>query len=437
MDGTCRPRAHMHRPVDVRRECACARTLLLLLLQLLLLPDSAWARDDVKIEILSPTQGAVLTGGVLHLNYTVSRCPLDTSVMVYLDDDTNGMFFWCKRDPVEAARRGLPADAAFMWHGITLVGQSGLSPGSHTITVVLNQGNVPIAHAGVYFEVVGGHGRFFGVNSTTFVDGHGTGAYFLSPLNRSIVIWDPDGIELELLSLNFIPGLNGYHFHVSINNTPGEVVESASASVRVRLDPGTHCLSVRAFNAELKTTVGDADSLCVRVVRPEQVAMSGGPPADCNAMKETLRGAAVRWGLVIDTPSCEHSGALLEACPSCELVLCVPQLGDGPIEEAQAPAFSRAHYRAHSRARLRIVSMQEVPALEAQSLDFLFVRQLRIDSAVDQQAELESRLGLMWALVREGGYFGFLHEPQQIIIVLDADGNLWEQVSVSGLRFRA
>ena len=29
---------------------------------------------------------------------------------------------------------------------------------------------------------------------------------------------------------------------------------------------------------------------------------------------------------------------------------------------------------------------------------------------VDQQAELESRLGLMWGLVTSGGYFGFMHE---------------------------
>jgi len=36
--------------------------------------------------------------------------------------------------------------------------------------------------------------------------------------------------------------------------------------------------------------------------------------------------------------------------------------------------------------------MQDVPTLEANSLDFIFVRQLRIDVSVDQQAELESVL---------------------------------------------
>ena len=36
--------------------------------------------------------------------------------------------------------------------------------------------------------------------------------------------------------------------------------------------------------------------------------------------------------------------------------------------------------------------MQDVPTLEANTLDFIFVRQLRIDTSVDQQAELESVL---------------------------------------------
>ena len=43
--------------------------------------------------------------------------------------------------------------------------------------------------------------------------------------------------------------------------------------------------------------------------------------------------------------------------------------------------------------------MQDVPTLEANSLDFIFVRQLRIDVSVDQQAELESVLVITFIFI--------------------------------------
>ena len=96
--------------------------------------------------------------------------------------------------------------------------------------------------------------------------------------------------------------------------------------------------------------------------------------------------------MVIDTPDCAHSRALALACPSCLLILCAPQEGDGPVEEEE-PFYSRDAYHAQSGARVRKVAMQDVPSLEAHTLDFTLVRQLRIDTSVDQQAEIESVIG--------------------------------------------
>ena len=229
-------------------------------------------------------------------------------------------------------------------------------------------------------------------------------------------------------------------------------------------------------------------------------------------------GITFRYGLVIDTPDCTHSQALAAACPSCHLILCAPQEGDGPVEDRE-PVYSRDAYHQHSSARVRKVAMQDVPSLEPHTLDFALVRQLRIDTSVDQQAgassacflwcllcllvpplsvscflpagqclvfswlrssflclialscpllsfslhssrarrprclhacvlpspasgttaprraratdgapraEIESVIGLLWGLVKEGGYLGVLHDVNQIIVVVDADGNLWE-----------
>lgn len=100
-------------------------------------------------------------------------------------------------------------------------------------------------------------------------------------------------------------------------------------------------------------------------------------------------GVTFRYGLVIDTPACTHSHALAAACPSCDLILCAPQEGDGPFEDRE-PIYSRDAYREHSSARVRKVAMQDVPSLEPHTLDFTLVRQLRIDTSVDQQAGASS-----------------------------------------------
>lgn len=403
----------------MRQSRMLSRCILLLLL--LDLP-AACAQGDAKVEILSPAPGAVVTGGVVHLNYTISYCPPDSHVSVYLNDVQLGgddSVFWCKRTPGEGPP--LAPGSAFMWHGL-----SGVQTGSSTAQIVLYQGKVALSHANVHFDVVEGHGRFFGVNHTTLVDGHGTAAYFRSPVNRSTVRYDPNGIVFELLSLNFIPGLNGYTFKISADSAPQDVLESNTHEIFLRLNPGTHCLTAHAFNADLASTVGTGDKVCLRVVPPELVAMGGGPPPDCQLFKNTLGGVSMKYGLIIDTPKCEISLAMAAACSSCNLILCAPQEGDGPQEEVEE-VFSRDMYRAHAHARVRKVAMQDVPSLQANTLDFIFVRQLRIDTSVDQQAEIESVIGLMWGLVKQGGYFGFFHDVNQVIIVVDADGGLWEQ----------
>jgi hypothetical protein len=153
----------------------------------------------------------------VHFNYTISRCPPGSHVQLYLNDvqvGGDGSMFWCKADPSEGPPRA--AGAAFMWHGL-----SGVMPGATSFHVILQQGAVAVAYASVHFDVVEGHGRFFGVNLTTLVDGHGTAAYFRSPANRSVVRWDPEGIPVELLALNFIPGRHGYRFHVVADTAPG------------------------------------------------------------------------------------------------------------------------------------------------------------------------------------------------------------------------
>ena len=61
------------------------------------------AENSVIINILTPSPGAVVTGGVVHVNYTISHCPQHSIVLVYLNDvqlgnsgDADESFFTCK-----------------------------------------------------------------------------------------------------------------------------------------------------------------------------------------------------------------------------------------------------------------------------------------------------------------------------------------------------
>ncbi|KAJ1484590.1 hypothetical protein T484DRAFT_1796565, partial [Baffinella frigidus] len=76
-----------------------------------------------EIVMVNPLDGAVVTPGVIHFNYTISHCPPNTFITMVLDGEDalgEGSFFWCKD---------------FMWHGIT-----GLTPGEHSANFVLWEG---------------------------------------------------------------------------------------------------------------------------------------------------------------------------------------------------------------------------------------------------------------------------------------------------------
>ena len=168
---------------------------------------------------------------------------------------------------------------------------SGVMTGESTFNVVLQRNDVAVAHASTYFTVVEGHGRFFGSNLTTIVDGHGTAAFFRAPANRSTVAWAPSGITLQLLAQNFLPG-QSYTFQIVADAARDDVVEAERHEVTMRLGVGVQCLTLVAINTETGRAVGEADRLCLRVVPPETVAMGGGPPADCGAFNEAVAGEA-------------------------------------------------------------------------------------------------------------------------------------------------
>lgn len=170
---------------------------------------------------------------------------------------------------------------------------SGVAAGESTLNIVLQQGDLAVAHANTYFTVVEGHGRFFGSNLTTLVDGHGTAAFFRSPANRSTVAWDPNGIPLVLLAQNFIPG-QSYAFQVAVDADRDYVVESESHEMSLQLGVGIQCMALAAINLETGLAVGDSDRLCLRVVPPQVVAMGGGPAADCTDFFQAMAGGATR-----------------------------------------------------------------------------------------------------------------------------------------------
>jgi len=80
------------------------------------------------------------------------------------------------------------------------------------------------------------------------VDGHGTGAYFRTPSNRSTVRYDADGIPLELLSLNFIPGKNGYVFRLVVDQYPDgdcNALQHTAAHCNTLQRAATRCNALR------------------------------------------------------------------------------------------------------------------------------------------------------------------------------------------------
>jgi hypothetical protein len=159
--------------------------------------DLAMAQGTAKdvsapeFTILSPAQGAVLSPGVIHFNYTLSHCPPSTFVTMEMDGENilgENAFFWCQE---------------FIWHGIQYI-----SLGNHSVMWIIWEGNpmriegrVALGSAHTYFTVRPDHGRFFGVRDVTIVDAAPTAAYFRAPANHTSVLLGADGS----LSLRHVP----------------------------------------------------------------------------------------------------------------------------------------------------------------------------------------------------------------------------------------
>jgi hypothetical protein len=102
--------------------------------------------EDPKIiiSVQWPVPGSVHPGGVTHLNYTVSDCPLNSYVTFHLDDVRVG------------GENGIFVCFPFMWHGMTSI-EPGIRKAHFTLHVLGRA--EPLAHASTYFEVVSSPGR--------------------------------------------------------------------------------------------------------------------------------------------------------------------------------------------------------------------------------------------------------------------------------------
>ena len=77
--------------------------IIIVALVVMLVAPVLGAENPVVLNILTPSPGAVMTGGVVHVNYTISHCPQHSMVLVYLNDvqlghgaDADESFFTCK-----------------------------------------------------------------------------------------------------------------------------------------------------------------------------------------------------------------------------------------------------------------------------------------------------------------------------------------------------
>ena len=129
-----------------RSEMAIFRKSKLFLIYLLALNTYAFEPEssDIEMKMIWPVPGSVHPGGVVHFNYTVSRCPLSSYVAFELDDmrvGGEGTFFVCQN---------------FMWHGMTSV-----EPGHRKAMFSLHVFGQPepLAHTSTFIEVVSNPGR--------------------------------------------------------------------------------------------------------------------------------------------------------------------------------------------------------------------------------------------------------------------------------------
>jgi len=372
---------------------------------------------ESTISVLSPVNGAVTTGGVVYLNYSVSDCPPDAIVNLFIDDD--------QIEPVGNAWPCKP----FAWHGI-----SNIPEGEHTARVVLAQnkdGNlIVLAHTSAHFEVVAGHGRLFSPSPTVFVDELPTMAFFRHPPNRTAVAWQKDGIVFQLTAMNFVPGRNGLSFRVAEAFSGIESFITDSHNLTLILPQGTHCLDVEVVNHEEERVGGwrdkngelgeQSERLCIRVVDPK--AHEHVP--SCDRIEAMISDVTVSFGLVLDLPDCQLAQKMTEKCKTCKKVICADQ---DFVPSPPNLSATRLDYKQSLLSPFGRVSWEDVPFLEPETFDFVILHHTRVESSVDQQAELISILSVCWKLVKPGGMLGVLHNTQQTIITVDLDGNLEER----------
>ena len=245
-----------------------------------------------EFTILSPAQGAVLSPGVIHFNYTLSHCPPSAFVTIEMDGENvfgDNAFFWCQE---------------FIWHGIQYI-----SLGNHSVMWIIWEGNpmriegrVALGSAHTYFTVLPDHGRFFGVRDVTIVDAAPTAAYFRAPANHTSVLLGADGS----LSLRHVP-------------SPAAVVAPCS-----RLCPGRHvCPKGSAARLMLAWSPRQACGAELRpghrrVFLPRHGAVQRHPPdaRPCHALMRASRAADSSTARVSLPQTMHRSRARREACPS-------------------------------------------------------------------------------------------------------------------------
>ena len=149
-------------------------------------------------------------------------------------------------------------------------------------------------------------------------------------------------------------------------------------------------------------------------------AVAKGKISSCDSAMDSVRGK----GLILDLPGCGIAEKVGEHCGNaCPFVLCSTwDMGEIPADPIPSTAVV---YHQHFSRRVREVPFQELPSLLKGSLDFLLIKHTKVESAVDQKAEIESIVGTTWGLVKPGGVIGILSDKDQQIVVKDADGGLW------------
>jgi hypothetical protein len=141
--------------------------------------------------------------------------------------------------------------------------------------------------------------------------------------------------------------------------------------------------------------------------------------ASCSSAEGSIKGKV----LVIDLPGCDTAHRVADRCgQACDLVLCAAWEIEVPSEPI--PNTPQGYKELFS-GKVRGVSLGDVPSLRKQSLDLLLIKHTKVESAVDQKFEIESTIGMAWSLIKPGGSIAIVSDADQLIVVSNADGELF------------